>query len=76
MVTHGLNYLPYCDLVVVVKNGRFQEIGLYRDLVADGGAFAEFLEQYFRQVPDEEIEGIQIIFYHFEKKTTVQAFTF
>lgn len=40
-----------------MKDGKFQEIGTYNNLVKSAGVFSEFLEQYFQQVPDEEVEG-------------------
>lgn len=57
MVTHTINVLPHCDLVVVMKDGKFQEIGSYRLLMKSGGPFAEFLEHYFQQMSEEEFEG-------------------
>ncbi|KAG1691083.1 Multidrug resistance-associated protein 1 [Nymphon striatum] len=49
MVTHGLSYLPQCDNIIVMKDGRISEVGSYNDLVSRNGAFAEFLIQYMNE---------------------------
>ncbi|KAK6765506.1 hypothetical protein RB195_025428 [Necator americanus] len=46
LVTHGLNYLKYCDKVVVMKDGEINEMGTYHELIAKQGAFSEFLEEF------------------------------
>ncbi|KAG1691092.1 Multidrug resistance-associated protein 1 [Nymphon striatum] len=50
MVTHGLSYLPQCDNVIVMEDGRISEAGSYNDLVSKNGAFAEFLIQYMNEI--------------------------
>ena len=37
MVTHALQYLPECDLVLVMDGGKIVERGTYEDLMADAG---------------------------------------
>ncbi|XP_031568469.1 multidrug resistance-associated protein 1-like [Actinia tenebrosa] len=46
LVTHRLQYLQHCDQIVVLQNGKISEIGTYNELVANQGAFAEFLNTY------------------------------
>lgn len=58
LVTHAITYLPEVDLILVLKDGRISESGTYKQLLAQKGAFADFLEQYLQEVgDDEEIEG-------------------
>lgn len=45
-VTHGLSFLPQCDQVIVLSNGRISEMGTYDQLLQNNGAFAEFLRTY------------------------------
>ena len=43
LVTHGIGFLTLVDQIVVMKDGRISEMGTYEDLLANKGAFAEFL---------------------------------
>ena len=43
MVTHGIGFLPLVHQIVVMKEGKISEIGTYHELLANKGAFAEFL---------------------------------
>jgi ABC-type multidrug transport system fused ATPase/permease subunit len=40
LVTHHVRFLPRCDVVVVLENGRIKQCGTYADLVARGINFA------------------------------------
>lgn len=46
LVTHGLTYLKHCDQVIVVKDGTISEMGTYKELMNNNGAFSEFLEEF------------------------------
>ena len=46
LVTHGLAYLPQCDVIVTIGNGRISEIGAYAELIDNNGAFAELVRTY------------------------------
>ena len=46
LVTHGLSYLPQCDVIVTMESGRITEIGNYVELINNNGAFAEFVRTY------------------------------
>ncbi|GAA5846361.1 hypothetical protein JCM9279_001345 [Rhodotorula babjevae] len=46
LVTHGLQYLPQADSVVVMENGRIVEQGTYAELVTSGSSFSRFAETY------------------------------
>ena len=43
LVTHGISFLPLVHQIVVMKEGKISEIGTYHQLLANKGAFAEFL---------------------------------
>ena len=46
LVTHGIGFLPQCDVIVVMSNGVISEMGTYSELVEANGAFAQFLNTY------------------------------
>ena len=54
LVTHGLEFLPQCDSIVVMDGGTITEVGNYSQLVESNGAFAEFLRNYANTESDEE----------------------
>ena len=54
LVTHGVSFLPQCDVVVVMSEGRITEVGSYSTLVDSDGAFAEFLRTYSNSEKDED----------------------
>ena len=58
LVTHGIGFLPQCDQIVVMVDGRITEIGSYSALVDNNQAFAEFLRNYSNTDKEEgEIPG-------------------
>ncbi|XP_046653460.1 multidrug resistance-associated protein 1-like isoform X4 [Daphnia pulicaria] len=63
LVTHGITFLPQVDQIIVLKNGEVSEVGSYKELLAQKGAFAEFLLQHLEEegadeddIPDELAE--------------------
>ncbi|XP_019855858.1 PREDICTED: multidrug resistance-associated protein 1-like isoform X2 [Amphimedon queenslandica] len=58
LVTHGIGFLSQCDKIIVMSNGRITEVGSYRQLIEQNGAFAEFLQNYSlpNDVNDNDIE--------------------
>ena len=63
LVTHGLTYLPRCDRVVVMSDGRISEIGtyMYAELLNSEGGFAQFV----RNCIGEEADSLQgAVFQH------------
>ena len=46
LVTHGIKFLPSCDVVIMMSDGIITEAGTYGELINSKGAFAEFLETY------------------------------
>ncbi|NWU95637.1 MRP2 protein, partial [Upupa epops] len=49
LVTHGISFLPQVDNIVVLVAGAVSEHGSYRTLLANKGAFAQFLNLYGSQ---------------------------
>ncbi|XP_061766165.1 canalicular multispecific organic anion transporter 1 [Nerophis ophidion] len=49
LVTHGVNFLPHVDEIVVLVNGVVSEVGSYNSLRASKGAFSEFLDTYAKE---------------------------
>ena len=56
LVTHGVSYLPQMDNILVMKDGAITENGSYTELLAQKGAFAEFLVQYLTEKKEEELD--------------------
>lgn len=48
-MTNSLSYLPRCDVIVVLKDGRLSEVGSYRELMKNNGAFSELVTQYMTE---------------------------
>lgn len=46
LVTHALHFLPHVDYVYVMLDGRIVERGQYSELIANGGAFAKFVQEF------------------------------
>ena len=58
LVTHGISYLPQVDQIVVMIDGKISEMGTYEELLANKGAFADFLiEQLQEDSSDSENEN-------------------
>jgi hypothetical protein len=53
-VTHGITFLPQVDQIIVLKNGEVSEVGSYKELLAQKGAFAEFLLQHLEEEGADE----------------------
>ncbi|KAG4077224.1 hypothetical protein HA402_005279 [Bradysia odoriphaga] len=60
LVTHAVVYLPKVNEINVMVNGVITESGSYKELLAQKGAFAEFLTQHLQEIEDdEELKAIQ-----------------
>ena len=58
LVTHGVQYLPSTDHVVVMEDGRVTESGHYEKLLAHSGPFAKLITNYLtQQDPDKEVSN-------------------
>ncbi|XP_005090015.1 multidrug resistance-associated protein 1 [Aplysia californica] len=49
LVTHGIQYLPYTDHVIVVTGGRVSEAGHYEKLLTHNGPFAQVIRMFLAQ---------------------------
>ena len=56
-MTHGIGFLPQCDKIVVMVDGKITETGTYTELIENNGAFAEFLRNYSNVDNEEEEPG-------------------
>ncbi|XP_076444665.1 multidrug resistance-associated protein 1-like [Babylonia areolata] len=66
LVTHGLQWLPRVDCIVVLSEGRVTERGTYQQLLSHDGPFAQFLTSYLitqdqESESDEEDEEAQTV---------------
>ena len=58
LLTHSIGYLPQMDQIIVMKDGKFSEIGTYTQLLEAGGDFADFLiEQLQQEMTSHENKG-------------------
>jgi ABC-type multidrug transport system fused ATPase/permease subunit len=46
LVTHALHFLPYCDNIITMEDGRVVEQGTYAELRANGQAFAKLIQEF------------------------------
>ncbi|XP_056608084.1 multidrug resistance-associated protein 1 [Triplophysa dalaica] len=46
LVTHGLNFLPQADLILVMVDGVITEMGSYSELLSRENAFADFVKAF------------------------------
>lgn len=54
LVTHGIWFLPNCDHILVMINGEITKSGKYETLLAQKGAFAEFIVQHLQSSDGDE----------------------
>ncbi|KAJ3229676.1 Canalicular multispecific organic anion transporter 2 [Chytriomyces hyalinus] len=63
LVTHQLHFVPQCDIVVTMKNGRISECGTYAELIASKGEFSALMTSYggvAEEAEDSDEEKIAI----------------
>nr|XP_022316598.1 multidrug resistance-associated protein 1-like [Crassostrea virginica] len=54
LVTHGLGYLPFVDLIVVMNDGEVTEVGTFKELMGHAGSFAEYVRNYLCQKLEDD----------------------
>ena len=59
-MTHGIGFLPQCDVIVVIADGQITEVGSYSELIDNEGAFAQFLQTYQSTETTEDENGTTI----------------
>ena len=58
LVTHALHFLSKVDYVYVLEDGKVREQGKFEELMASGGAFAKFVQE-FGSNQDKKEEGTE-----------------
>ncbi|XP_076816557.1 multidrug resistance-associated protein 1-like isoform X1 [Clavelina lepadiformis] len=56
LVTHGVQYLPHVDCIIVLEGGHISEVGTYDELMKRGEDFSKFLDEYATKQDDQEEE--------------------
>ncbi|XP_035695041.1 multidrug resistance-associated protein 1-like isoform X5 [Branchiostoma floridae] len=56
LVTHGISFLPQCDQIMVLVDGKIWLLGTYTELMEQNEAFAEFIHNYGNFEDEEENE--------------------
>ena len=55
LVTHAIQHLPLCDRIVLMDDGRIEEMGTYEELMQKGGSFYTTMYN-FGMLKDEDEE--------------------
>lgn len=53
-VTHRLEYLPHCDQVVLLQNGKIREIGTHDDLLDNGDDYYQLFKMWSNEKQTED----------------------
>ena len=61
LVTHGIAFLPQCDVIVVMVDGQITEVGSYTELINNDGAFAQFLHTHQNVENNETDDGMLLV---------------
>ncbi|CAK8679779.1 unnamed protein product [Clavelina lepadiformis] len=63
LVTHGVQYLPHVDCIIVLEGGRISEVGTYDELMKRGEDFSKFLDEYATKQDDqqEKEEEVEVV---------------
>ena len=61
-MTHSISFLPQVDQIIVLQDGCISEVGSFKQLIQQSGAFADFLKNYLMDilVEDEEEKDQQL----------------
>ncbi|KAI0768143.1 ABC protein [Trametes elegans] len=57
LVTHALHFLPQCDYIYTLENGRIAEQGTYPELMDHGKEFARLMQEFGGKTQQEEDEA-------------------
>ena len=57
-MTHGVGFLPQCDVIVVMTDGVISEMGTYTELIDTGGEFSQFVHKYHDKNEGEEMDDV------------------
>jgi len=50
LVTHSISFLPQVDQIIMLQDGCVAEVGSYKQLVQQAGAFSDFLKNYLMEI--------------------------
>ncbi|CAL1547665.1 unnamed protein product [Lymnaea stagnalis] len=56
LVTHGIQWLPLVDHIIVMTDGQISEEGSYDQLMSHDGAFASFLKEFFQKEAESDLD--------------------
>ncbi|KAJ6635067.1 Multidrug resistance-associated protein 1, partial [Pseudolycoriella hygida] len=73
LVTHAVVFLPKVSEIFVMEKGEITENGSYRELLREGGAFAEFLTKHVQEIDDDEDTDVKAASTEIERKGVVQS---
>ncbi|XP_068172840.1 ATP-binding cassette sub-family C member 12-like [Antennarius striatus] len=59
LVTHQLQYLEFCDGILVLEDGEVLETGDHKTLMKAGGRYAQFISNYQLEQPKTEEDSSQ-----------------
>ncbi|KAG7468310.1 hypothetical protein MATL_G00141590 [Megalops atlanticus] len=54
LVTHQLQYLEFCDEVLLLENGEIKEMGTHNDLMKSKGRYAHLINNYHLEQSDKD----------------------
>ena len=75
-MTHGIGFLPQCDVIVVMSDGQITEVGSYTELIDNDGAFAQFLRSHKNMDNKEEDPGNQTNYSNITMNQKICVFMF
>eukprot|EP01125_Pyxidicula_operculata_P020715 TRINITY_DN7733_c0_g1_i1.p1 TRINITY_DN7733_c0_g1~~TRINITY_DN7733_c0_g1_i1.p1 ORF type:complete len:1515 (-),score=405.79 TRINITY_DN7733_c0_g1_i1:221-4765(-) len=54
LVTHQLHFVNQCDLIIVMNNGRINEMGSFNELMSSGSEFSRLISKHVVENQDKE----------------------
>ncbi|KII89764.1 hypothetical protein PLICRDRAFT_39929 [Plicaturopsis crispa FD-325 SS-3] len=74
LVTHALHFLPQCDYICTIVDGKIAERGTYTELMANNGTFARFVTE-FGSKEEEEVKEEEAVEGDLEEKNVKEPGT-
>ncbi|XP_065532787.1 multidrug resistance-associated protein 1-like isoform X4 [Lathamus discolor] len=60
LVTHNVTFLPHTDLIIVMEEGRINQMGTYQELVSKRANFAELIQVFSAEHTTEETALVEV----------------